>query len=86
MLDPSLPVTEVTLPEGLRILDVETTLEGRVADERAMTRFLPQGFSTPTWVHIEDEASDKLYTLVVHPLTGKAEILDGRVEMERQGF
>ena len=34
-----LPIGEVVLPEGLRILDVETTLEGRVESEVAMTRF-----------------------------------------------
>jgi hypothetical protein len=82
---PSLPVTETVLPEGLRFTDIETSLEGRVDEEKAMTRFLPQGFSTPTWIHLRD-GNDNEYTLVVHPLTGRTEIRDGRVEMQREGL
>ena len=81
--DPSLPVKETELPEGLRFVDVETTLDGLVAEGRAMTRFVPQGYATPTWIHLADE-EDKLYTLIINPLTGVTEIRDGRVQMERK--
>ena len=77
-----LPVRETLLPDGLVLVDVETALEGRVDDERAMTRFIPQGWATPTWVHLRYD-EDKDYTLIVHPLTGRTEIRDERVEMER---
>jgi len=83
--DPGLPVGEIRLPEGLRFVDVETSLDGRVAEVRAMTRFVPQGYATPTWIHIADE-EEKEYTLIVNPLNGVTEIRDGRVQMERKGL
>jgi hypothetical protein len=74
----NLPVSEIKLPEGLRFVDVETSLEGLVTQERALTRFLPQGWATPTWIHLEDD-DERKYTLIVHPLTGRAKIRDGRI-------
>jgi general secretion pathway protein H len=79
-----LPVKETHLPEGLRFRDVEVPhLEGAafVDPDRPYTPFLPQGYAHPTWIHLEDEDGDS-YTIVVHPLLGRAEILDGRVEAE----
>ena len=69
------------LPEELRFRDVETTLDGLVSSGRALTRFLPQGYSTPTWVHLEDPDGEP-YTLIVHPLLGRAEIFDEYIEGE----
>ena len=74
------------MPEGLTLVDVETPNDGRVYDGRAMTRFVPQGYATPTWIHLENEKDEVKYTLIVHPLTGRTEIRDGRIEMERKGF
>ncbi len=71
----------VALPEGLRFLDVETSLDGLVSRGRALTRFVPQGYATPTWVHLED-ARGRTYSVVVRPLLGRAEIRDGRVERD----
>ncbi|GAB4277163.1 MAG: hypothetical protein Kow0092_32960 [Deferrisomatales bacterium] len=68
-----------TLPEGLRFRDVETALEGRVTEGRALTRFLPQGFATATWIHLEDDEG-AAYTVVVHPLLGRAEVQEGRID------
>ena len=82
----ALPVKERTLPEGLRFKDIETALEGRVSDGVAMTRYVPQGYATPTWIHLEEDDGETSWTLIVHPLTGRTEIIDGRVEMERKGF
>lgn len=81
--DPTLPIAETVLPEGLRFVDVETSLDGLVYEEKAMTRFVPQGYATPTWIHIADE-EDRVYTLIVNPLTGVTEIRDGRIAMERK--
>lgn len=81
--DPSLPVAETFLPEGLKVVDVETSLDGLVYEGRAMTRFVPQGYATPTWIHIADE-DDNEYTLIINPLTGVTEIRDGRIAMERK--
>lgn len=83
--DSSLPVGETVLPEGLKFVDVETALDGLVAEDRAMTRFLPQGYATPTWIHLADR-EDRQYTLVINPITGATEILDGRIRMERKGL
>lgn len=82
--DPSLPVKETVLPEGLRFVDVENPLDGLVSDGRAMTRFVPQGYATPSWIHLADEEEQKEYTLIVNPLTGVTEIRDGRIQMERK--
>lgn len=81
---PSLPVGETLLPEGLVFVDVETSLDGLVSEERAMTRFVPQGYATPTWIHLADD--DRQYTLIVNPITGATEIRDGRIRMERKGI
>jgi len=78
-------VGEVKLPEGLHFADIETSLDGMVYEERAFTRFVPQGYATPTWIHIADE-DDNQFTLIINPLTGVTEIVDGRVRMERKGF
>ncbi len=58
---------------------METSLEGVVSQERALTHFLPQGYATPTWVHLEDEDGGE-YTVRVPAFPGPVEILDGRVE------
>lgn len=76
-----LPVKLTRLPAGLRFEDVETALDGVVSRGRALTRFLPQGYATPTWVHLEDEDGGQ-YTVRVYPLMGRAEILDERVDGE----
>lgn len=76
---PGLPVKSTRLPEGLRFRDVETALEGTVSQGRALTRFLPQGYATPTWVHLE-LGEGREVTLVVHPMLGRAEIVEGRIE------
>jgi cell wall assembly regulator SMI1 len=69
----------VRLPEGLRLREVETTLDGRVARDRALTHFLPQGYATPTWVHLEDDQGNP-YTVVIRALPGQVGIYDGRVD------
>lgn len=78
-----LPVKLTRLPEGLRFVDVETDLSGmeRVSDGRALTPFLPQGYAIPTMIHLEDD-DDQEYTIEIHPLLGRAEVLDGRKELE----
>ncbi|WP_025323925.1 hypothetical protein [Deferrisoma camini] len=76
---PGLPIKPTRLPEGVRFRDVQTALEGTVSSGRALTRFLPQGYATPTWIHLEI-GDDQEMTVVVHPLLGRAEILEGRVE------
>ena len=81
-----LPVSEATLPDGLRFTDIENSLEGRVSEGRAYTLFLPQGYATPTWIHIAGEDVEESYTLIISPLTGNTEIRNGRVEMQRKGI
>jgi len=78
-----LPVKLTRLPEGLRFRDVETDLSGmeRVSDGRALTPFLPQGYAIPTMIHLEDDDGNE-YTIEIHPLLGRAEVLDGRKELE----
>ncbi len=75
---PGLPVRPVRLPDGLRFQDVETLLEGVVTEGRALTRFLPQGVATPTWVHLQT-AEGVAYTVVVQPVLGRAAVVEGRV-------
>jgi len=74
-------VRPTRLPDGLRFQDVETAEhnEGQETRGRKLTMFVPQGYATPTWVHLEGDDGEQ-YTVVVHPLLGRAEILDGRVE------
>ncbi len=74
---------ETVLPEGLRFQDVESVLPGieRVSRGRSYTAFLPQGYASHTLIHLEDDEGQE-YTLEVHPLLGRAEIFDERIEME----
>ncbi len=46
---------------------------------RALTHFLPQGYATPTWVHLEDDEGNR-YTVVIRSLPGQVEIFDDRVD------
>jgi len=56
-------------------------LEGLVSQGRALTHFLPQGYATPSWVHLEDEDGNE-FTVVIRALPGQVGIYDGRVEPE----
>ena len=77
----SRPVPLTALPQELRFRDVETPLDGVVSDGRALTRFLPQGYATPTLIHLEDDEG-AVFTVEVRPVLGRAEVFDERVEWD----
>ncbi len=78
-----LPVRLTHLPDGLHFRDVEVDLSGmeRVSEGRALTPFLPQGYAIPTMIHLEDDDGNE-YTIEIHPLLGRAEVIDGRKELD----
>ncbi|TLN15744.1 hypothetical protein FDZ71_07125 [bacterium] len=81
-----LPVKETALPEDMRFLEIETPADKSADDQKPMTLFVPQGYSTPTWIHIGVGDEKEEYTLIVNPLTGRTEIKDGREAMPRKGI
>jgi hypothetical protein len=76
-------VKETKLLGGIKLVAIETPLDGRITSGIGLIRFLPQGYATPTWIHLEDE-EDNDYTLIVNPLLGTTRIVNERVEMARK--
>lgn len=64
---------EVTLPEGLRLAFVWTSLDGLRSEGEAFTRFRPQGDATQTYVHLDDDRGRE-YTIEVSQLLGKPRV------------
>lgn len=77
--DANLP--KVTL-RGARVRDLWTRRQKEPYTEgRAYLYFFPDGHTERALIHMADEDGD-VYSLVVHPLTGRVEMKPGDVEMD----
>jgi general secretion pathway protein H len=79
--DDSLLSRKVTLPDGVRVVDVILPVAGKVAAGIAPTHFYPEGFADESVVHLADER-DHAYTLRIDPVRGRGEVYDGYKEFE----
>ena len=71
--------------KGVFITAVWTArLEEPVTQGRAYVYFYPEGMTERTIIHLTD-TSDGAFSLLVHPLTGRVQIVGGRVELPRPG-
>ncbi len=69
------------LPNGIRFVDVVTPHNIFKIDEKeAFISFFPTGFVERAVVHLGDQ-SGRFYTLIMQPLTGDVEILEGYVDI-----
>src|SRR6185295_7533728 len=76
--EPSL-AQRMSLPRDVRFNDMTTVAQGKVAVGRAMIQFFPVGRTERSVIHLSDESQSTL-TLVLNPLTGMVQVLDGYKE------
>lgn len=72
----------VTLPKGLRFLDVEKT--GRddvITSGPAYINFYPSGLSEEAAIHMGDGKTLN-WTVVINPLTGRADVYEKRITLK----
>jgi len=71
--------------KGITINAVWTgRLEEPVTQGRTYLYFYPEGMTERAIIHLTDSA-DGAFSLVVHPLTGRVQILGGKVDLPRSG-
>jgi prepilin-type N-terminal cleavage/methylation domain-containing protein len=73
--DPAL-TRRVMLPQEVRFRDAMTASQGKMAVGRAVIQFYPTGRTDRSVVHLFDESQTTL-TLVLNPLTGTVQVLEG---------
>jgi general secretion pathway protein H len=75
----SAPLKGITIPTVWTARFDEPVTQGR-----AYLYFYPEGMTERAIIHLTD-STDGAFSLVVHPLTGRVQILGGRVELPRAG-
>ncbi|MDP8256879.1 MAG: prepilin-type N-terminal cleavage/methylation domain-containing protein [Candidatus Alcyoniella australis] len=79
--DPLSIIGRTQLPVGVRFEDVVTLHAGKIDEGETTTMFLPTGMAEPSVIHIASE-SGEVFTLIVKPLSGRCEILEGYIDLE----
>ncbi len=70
------------LPGGLSFDRVEITrLKNPVREGKAFIHYLPQGLTDEAAIHIKGEKG-QTWTVAIHPLTGKAELISKTLELK----
>lgn len=72
------------LPDGVKIVDVQSPRLGKRTEGEAVIQFFPHGYVEPATIHLEDGRKQRS-TLFINPVTGKMKILPGYVEVTRSG-
>lgn len=65
------------LPKGIVFLDVITARHGKIESGKAYTELFPMGVE-PSTIHLKK--GDRIWTLMINPLTGRVKVLDRYVE------
>jgi prepilin-type N-terminal cleavage/methylation domain-containing protein len=76
--DPLLTRT-VTLPSRIRLQDASTGAQGKTSGGRVYIQFFPIGRTEPAVIHLADPDMN-VTTLLLNPLTGHVQVVDGYVE------
>jgi prepilin-type N-terminal cleavage/methylation domain-containing protein len=73
----------VPLPEGVKVISVRTAEDIKpITAGEASVYFFPQGRTQLAHIQLEEARKDgNKYTIVVQPLTGQVEILEGHVDL-----
>lgn len=70
------------MPYGLRFDRVELTrLKKPITSGRAFIHYLPQGLVDEAAIHVKGEKGAE-WTIAIHPLTGKAELISKQMELK----
>lgn len=70
-----------SLPSGLRFDRVELTrLKTPITQGKAFIHYMPQGLVDEAALHVKG-VKDQAWTIAIHPLTGKAEIITKKVNL-----
>jgi general secretion pathway protein H len=71
------------LPAQIKVVSVQTADDPKpITKGEASIYFFPQGHTQRTHIQVEDiEHPDNAFTIVVHPLTGRVEIKEGKVDL-----
>ena len=77
--DPSSYGQLTHLPAGVIFLDVDHPERGKVRDGEAYVEFFPTGWAEECIIHLK-RSEQEVFTLFVHPLGGKVEVLNGYLE------
>lgn len=81
-VDTSLIKEPRRLPGGMKFDKVELTrLKNPVTHGRAFIHYLPEGLTDEAAIHLKGEKGQAL-TVSIHPLTGKAELIDKSVPLK----
>lgn len=72
---------KVNLPNGLSFDRVELTrLKNPITEGKAFIHYLPQGLTDEAAIHIKGPKG-QTWTVAIHPLTGKAELISKTLEL-----
>lgn len=75
----------VNLGTNIYFKDIETTyLPTKIQGGKAYTYFFPNGFATPTMIHLTDEDDEIQYSLEVLAFSGRVRIYNDYRELQRQ--
>jgi type II secretion system protein H len=66
------------LPDGVRLVAVVLPSVGRLDQGAVPVYFYPEGFADPAWIQLADDR-ERGYTVIVDPIRGRAEVVDGAV-------
>ena len=69
---------ELALPDGVRLTAVVLPSVGRLDQGAVPIYFYPEGFADPAWIQLGDDRG-RGYTVIVDPIRGRAEVVDGAV-------
>jgi prepilin-type N-terminal cleavage/methylation domain-containing protein len=81
--DPSSYGRITSLPPGVIFLDVYHPERGKVRDGAAFVEFSPTGWAEECTIHIR-KSEQEVYTLFIHPLGGKVEVVEGYAERVKE--
>jgi general secretion pathway protein H len=71
------------MPSGLRFEKIELTrLKAPVTEGKAFIHYLPQGLVDEAAIHIKGAGEKQAWTIAIHPLTGKAELISKPVALK----
>jgi general secretion pathway protein H len=81
-IDPAYSKGPQDLPPGLRFEKIELTrLKSPITEGKAFIHYLPEGLVDEAAIHIKGKGN-LVWTLSIHPLTGKAELLSKTVSLQ----
>ena len=72
----------IHLPPGLAFIDIQQPHRGKIGGGTGFVEFSPTGWAEECTIHLRRGEED-IFTIFLHPLGGKVEILSGYVERTR---